>query len=209
MPNENYAVITAANCPAENRSEALSKMPELAAISKQAGASRVSFGMTLSGINPGALVYIQFFENLNGFEKVMNSFSSSDLYQDLVQNHAVSPYVRNVITMKQVPYEPKLDPRPNYLVLSKGERVSLSESEVLSLLGTTASVFSANGAQTLRFGQIITGTDPGQYLLGVTYPSMKAIEDTYTSLSKNANFVKLSTGISINMRSIIQLHGMV
>ena len=71
----------------------------------------------------------------------------------------------------------------------------------------TAPLFAANGAQTLRFGHIITGESVGQHLLGVSYKSMAAIEQTYDELAQYANFRQLGTKIDINMRSIIQLCG--
>ena len=86
---------------------------------------------------------------------------------------------------------------------------TLSESEVVDLMNDTTSVFQENGAQTLRFGQTITGNDIGTYMLGVTYPSMSSIENTYTALGSNANFAKLSAGIDIDMRSITKIAGIV
>jgi hypothetical protein len=209
MSSENYVVITAANCPTGKRQGALTAMPEIAQLSKSAGAARVSFGMTMSGLNPGALVFLQFFDSLSGFENVMRAFQSSSIYSEIIQDHEVTPYLRNVVQLKNVPYQAKLDPMPNYLVMSKGTRDSLSEAEVLELLGQSANTFTASGAQSMRFGQIITGSEVGQYLLGVTYPSMDAIEKTYTALASDAAFGQLSSGILINMRSIIRLHSMV
>jgi hypothetical protein len=46
-------------------------------------------------------------------------------------------------------------------------------------------------------------------MLGVTYPSMSSIENTYTALGSNANFAKLSAGIDIDMRSITKIAGIV
>jgi hypothetical protein len=98
---------------------------------------------------------------------------------------------------------------PNYLVLTRARRQTLSEGEVVDLMNDTTSVFKENGAQTLRFGQTITGNDIGTYMLGVTYPSMSSIENTYTALGSNANFAKLSAGIDIDMRSITKIAGIV
>ena len=53
----NYIVITAAKCAPENRQKALSYMPDFAnELVKNAGALRCRFGVTMSGIVPGALV---------------------------------------------------------------------------------------------------------------------------------------------------------
>ena len=69
-------------------------------------------------------------------------------------------------------------------------------------------VFAQNGAQTFRFGQILTGDNPGQYLLGITYPSMDAIQNAYDALPSNPAVQKVYSAIDVNMRSIIQIHGM-
>ena len=47
--------------------------------------------------------------------------------------------------------------------------------EMTEKVAASTSVFAANVAQTLRFGQIITGNDIGQHLLGVSYQSMLTI----------------------------------
>ena len=47
--------------------------------------------------------------------------------------------------------------------------------EMTEKVAASTSGFAANGAQTLSFGQIITGNDIWQHLLGVSYQSMLAI----------------------------------
>jgi hypothetical protein len=85
--------------------------------------------------------------------------------------------------------------------------VALNEAELINLLSSTTSTFKDHGAQTLRFGHTVTGNDIGTYLLGVTYPSMAAIEATYTELATNQAFAKLSAGIDVDMRSIVRIAG--
>jgi hypothetical protein len=58
MSSENYVVITEPNCPTGKRQGALAAMPEITQLSKSSSASRVSFDMTVSGLNPGALVFL-------------------------------------------------------------------------------------------------------------------------------------------------------
>jgi len=75
------------------------------------------------------------------------------------------------------------------------------------LLNKTASVFKASGAQTMRMGQVLTGSDLGTYMLGVTYPDMSAIEKTYDALSNNTDYGNLISGVEVDMRSITKIAG--
>ena len=204
--SENFVTVTAANCPAENRSAALEQMARVAKDAKSAGASRVTYGATLSGLNPGALVFIQFFDSLSGFENVMGAFANSSAYAGIL-NLGVKVYLRNIAKLSDVAYTPKLDPRPNYLVMTKGKS-STANAELTAMMQDCTGVFAQSGAQTFRFGQILTGDNPGQYLLGITYPSMDAIQNAYDALPSNPAVQKVYSAIDVNMRSIIQIHGM-
>ena len=78
---------------------------------------------------------------------------------------------------------------------------------MLDLLNTTAPVFKSSGAQTMRMGQTLTGSDLGTYMLGVTYPDMSAIERTYDALANSAEYGQLMNGLEIDMRSITKIAG--
>ena len=58
----------------------------------------------------------------------------------------------------------------------------------------------------MRLGRIMTGTNPGGYMLGVSYPSLDAVEATYDRLGNNSSFSNFANKIDINMRSIVRLH---
>ena len=74
MSSENCVVINAANCPERKRQGTLAAMSEIAQSSKASGISRVSFGTTMSGLNLGAAVFLQFFKSPLGFENVREAF---------------------------------------------------------------------------------------------------------------------------------------
>ena len=83
---------------------------------------------------------------------------------------------------------------------------SMSDKEkFLDCVNDTSSCFKDNGALTLRFGNLLTGSNVGNYLLGVGYPSMEAIEKTYDELSANSSYKKLMTFAKVNMRNIIKI----
>ena len=68
-----------------------------------------------------------------------------------------------------------------------------------------AKVFEDAGACTLAYGTVITGSNVGNRLLGVTYPSMSAIESAYDTLASNADYQALLEDVDINMRHIVRL----
>ena len=72
-------------------------------------------------------------------------------------------------------------------------------------LSQVAHIFSDNGALTLRYGQLITGSNVGQYLVAATYPSLDAIEQTYDVLNENQVFRNLVTIADVNRREIVRL----
>lgn len=207
MSKPNYIAITAATCPAASRSGALKEMANFAQDCRQNGAVRVTYGNVISGRYPGALVFVQFFDDLQGFESVMNMIPQSSAYSRLRSEHAVAPFARNVFKGKPIEFEPKLDPTPKYLMLTRAHRRSLEETAMLDLLNKTASVFKSSGAQTMRMGQTLTGSDLGTYMLGVTYPDMSAIEKTYDALATNPEFAQLMNGLEVDMRSITKIAG--
>ena len=207
MSTPNFIAITAATCPAASKSAALQEMSQFAQDCRENGAVRVTYGSVISGRYPGALVFVQFFDDLHGFEGVMNMIPQSSAYLRMVNDHAVTPFSRNVFRGKPIEFEPKLEPTPKYLMLTRAHRRSLEEAAMLDLLNKTAPVFKSSGAQTMRMGQAFTGSDLGSYMLGVTYPDMSAIERTYDALAASPEFGQLMNGLEIDMRSITKIAG--
>ena len=208
MSTYKFITITAATCPAGNRSAALADLGQFAQECRGNGAERVTYGSVISGRYPGALIFVQMFDGLDGFEAVMDMIPKSSAYGRMVSTHEVAPFVRNVFRGKDIRFEPKIDPRPNYLMLTRAHRKTLEEAEFLKLLAQTASTFRTSGAQTMRIGQMITGSDLGTYMLGVTYPNMAAIESTYDGLANDTAYAKIIVGVEIDMRSIIKISEM-
>ena len=208
MSDPKYVVITAENCSAANRAAALKNMNDFSKdLHNGTDVLATRHGVTLSGLNPGALVFIQMYHSLAGLESAMDVISTSSAYASLINDQKVQPYVRNIAKVADVPFDNAAAVDAKYLVFTRAERLSLSAQEMTEKIVATAPLFAANGAQSLRFGQLMTGESIGQHLLGVSYKSMAAIEKTYDALAQDGNFRQMSTEIDINMRSIIQLYG--
>lgn len=202
-----FIAITAASCPTVSRQGAIEEMAHFAQECRENGAVRVTYGSVISGRHPGALVFVQFFDDLTGFEGVMNMIPKSSAYSRMINNHAVAPFSRNLFRGKPIEFEPKLEPMPKYLMLTRARLGALDEAGMLGVLNKTASVFEASGAQTMRMGQVLTGSDLGTYMLGVTYPDMSAIERTYDALAGNTDYAQLISGVDVDMRSITKIAG--
>lgn len=207
MSTPKFFTITAATCPAASRSGALNELANFAQDCRQNGAVRVTYGSVISGRYPGALIQVNFFEDLRGFESVMNMIPQSSAYSRMVNDHSVAPFARNVFRGKPIEYEQKLEPTPRYLMLTRAHRRSLEEAAMLEMINKTAPVFKSAGAQTMRMGQMITGSDLGTYMLGVTYPDMSAIERTYDALANSPEYRQLMNGLEVDMRSITKIAG--
>jgi hypothetical protein len=208
MSDPKYVVITAGNCSAANRAAALKNMNDFSKdLHNGTDVLATRHGVTLSGLNPGALVFIQMYHSLAGLESAMDVISTSSAYASLINDQKVQPYVRNIAKVSDVPFDNSAAVDVKYLVFTRAERISLSAQEMTEKMVAAAPLFAANGAQSLRFGHFITGDSIGQHLLGVSYKSMAAIEQTYDALAQDDNFRQMSTEIDINMRSIIQLYG--
>ena len=204
----NYIIITAAKCAPENRQKALSYMPEFAnKLVQNAGALRCRFGVTMSGIVPGALVFVQMYESLSGYEKAIDVMPKSKAYLGMINDAGANVYVRNV--MKAMPLEfIEGSEEAKYLVLTRAmPQTGMSPEEFTGEVQNAAATFSDGGALTMRLGRIITGTNPGGYMLGVSYPSLDAVEATYDRLGSSTSFSNFANKIDINMRSIVRLHG--
>ena len=206
MSDPKYVVITAANCAAANRAAALDNMGGFAQdLHGGTDVMAIRYGVVLSGLNPGGLVFVQMYESLSGLEQAMEVIGGSASYASLLKDQNVQPYVRNIAKLAPVPFDNASALPAKYLVFTRARPVTLSVQEMTEKVAASTAVFAVNGAQTLRFGQIITGNEIGQQLLGVSYQSMSDIEATYDALAQDTNFQQLTAGVDVNMRSVIQL----
>ena len=204
----NYIIITAARCAPENRQMALSHMPGFAAdLASKAGAVRCRFGVTLSGLVPGALVFVQMYKSLSGFEKAMDVMPQSKAYASMTDDTGADVYIRNIMKAMPITFTESAA-EAKYLVLTRAMAPKgMSPDEFTGEVQNAASVFADGGTLTMRLGRIMTGSNPGGYMLGVSYPSLAAVEVTYDRLNKDSGFGTFANKIDINMRSIIRLHG--
>ena len=205
MSNTNYVVMTVASVDFSYR-ETMAKL--MSSYSKdliaKAGAKGTRFGSIGTGEHAGSLLFVQFYDDLNGYQKGLEMQGNSSQFKEIMSSGKANIYLRNIATSLQTKFEQSAE-HPKYIVMTRAEASMSDKEKFLDCVNDTSSCFKDNGALTLRFGNLLTGSNVGNYLLGVGYPSMEAIEKTYDELSANSSYKKLMTFAKVNMRNIIKI----
>ena len=205
MSNTNYVIMTVASVDFSYR-ETMAKL--MSSYSKdliaKAGAKGTRFGSIGTGEHAGSLLFIQFYDDLNGYQTGLELQGNSSQFKEIMSSGKANIYLRNIATSLQTKFEQSSE-HPKYIVMTRAEASMSDKEKFLDCVNDTSSCFKDNGALTLRFGNLLTGSNVGNYLLGVGYPSMEAIEKTYDELSANSSYKKLMTFAKVNMRNIIKI----
>ena len=204
---ENFYVNTVGAVSSTRLSEAIDLGKVLAEESKAAGSVRASIGTVMTGNNAGSVVFQQFFNSLNDFANVMDAFAVSNTYGEIIQT-GLKVTMRNVAKFCDVPFNAPENPTRKYVVLTRGTS-HVSQSELIDLIAEAAPMFADSGAQTFRLAQIMTGNNVGDFLLGVTYPSMAQIEVTYDTIGTSPVASKIYAALDVNLRTIIKIQAAV
>ena len=205
MSNTNYVIMTVASVDFSYR-ETMAKL--MSSYSKdliaKAGAKGTRFGSIGTGEHAGSLLFVQFYDDLNGYQKGLELQGNSSQFKEIMSSGKANIYLRNIATSLQTKFEQSAE-HPKYIVMTRAEASMSDKEKFLDCVNDTSSCFKDNGALTLRFGNLLTGSNVGNYLLGVGYPSMEAIEKTYDELLAHSSYKKLMTFAKVNMRNIIKI----
>ena len=82
-----------------------------------------------------------------------------------------------------------------------------SDAVMAERMNDMVHLFEDNGAMFMRYWTIMTGSAAGRRLLAVGYPSMDAIEKTYTALRGSAEYQAMLGDIDIDFRNIVRIAG--
>ena len=202
MSDPNYFVITVAKCDPTYLPTAMEQVGSVINdLKSKAGALVVRAGVIATGEQTGSLALFQAYEGMDGFEKALDVYAASSDYAAMIGSGKVSVVMRNILKMHSVPFNHNNSEAPKYIVLTRAAAPQSSIDTVAQL----APIFADNGALTLRFGTLVTGNNAGNRLLGVTYPSMDAIENTYDTLRDDANYQAALADFNINLRAIVRV----
>ena len=141
MSDPKYVVITAANCAAANRAAALDNMGGFAQdLHGGTDVMAIRYGVVLSGLNPGGLVFVQMYESLSGLEQAMEVIGGSASYASLLKDQNVQPYVRNIAKLAPVPFDNASALPAKYLVFTRARPVTLTVQEMTEKVAASTAV---------------------------------------------------------------------
>ena len=205
MSDTNYIILTVASVDFSYRENMTKLMSQHSKdLIANAGAKGTRFGSIGTGEHAGSLIFIQFYDELNSYQKAMEFQSQSPVFKEIMDSGKVNVYLRNIATSLPTKFENSTE-HPKYIVITRAEAAMSDKDKFVNCINDTASCFKDNGAITLRFGNLLTGSNVGNYLLGVGYPSMEAIEKTYDELLTHSSYKELMTFAKVNMRNIIKI----
>ena len=199
----NFYVNTVGAVPASKLALALDLGKVLAHESEEAGSVRAGVGTIMTGNTAGSIIFQQFFNSLDDFANVMDAFAASSTYAKIIGT-GLKVTKRNVAKFCDVPFKGPENPKRKYVVFTKGTS-HVSQSELMDMVGDAAPMFANSGAQTFRLARIMTGNSAGDFLLGVSYPSMAEIETTYVALGTSPVAAKIYSSLDVNLRTIVKL----
>ncbi len=202
MADANYFVITVAKCDPTYVATAMEQIRSVIDdLKSKAGAIVVRAGIITTGEQAGSLALFQAYEGMDGFEKALDVYAASSDYAAMMASGKVSVVMRNLLKIHAVPFDQNTTKTPKFIVLT---RVTAADT-MIDTVTQLAPIFADGGALTLRYGTLVTGSNAGNRLLGVTYPSMAAIEKTYDALTADAAYQAALSSFNVNLRAIVRV----
>ncbi|HIM87695.1 MAG: hypothetical protein MK323_08030 [Gammaproteobacteria bacterium] len=202
MADANYFVITVAKCDPTYVATAMEQIGSVIDdLKSKAGAIVVRAGIITTGEQAGSLALFQAYEGMDGFEKALDVYAASSDYAAMMASGKVSVVMRNLLKIHAVPFDQNTTKTPKFIVLT---RVTAADT-MIDTVTQLAPIFADGGALTLRYGTLVTGSNAGNRLLGVTYPSMAAIEKTYDALTADAAYQAALSSFNVNLRAIVRV----
>jgi hypothetical protein len=200
----NYTVITVAACEPAYAQEALGHVGTFVGeLIENANCVGARYGVVGTGADVGSLILFQSYSSLGDIEKVFDVYAASSAYQAVITSGKISVTLRNIVKLDDVQLSNPSTDTPSYGVVTIIGGSSLTSERVKGFVP----IFEQNGAMLMRFGTLITGSNAGKRLLGVTYPSMAAIEKTYDGLRASADYQSLMSEVTLERREIIRFVG--
>ena len=202
MAAANYFVITVARCDPTYVPTAMELIGSVIDdLKSKAGAIVVRAGIITTGEQAGSLALFHAYEGMDGFEKALDVYAASSDYAAMMASGKVSVVMRNLLKIHAVPFDQNTTKTPKFIVLT---RVTAADT-MIDTVTQLAPIFADGGALTLRYGTLVTGSNAGNRLLGVTYPSMAAIEKTYDALTADAAYQSALSSFNVNLRAIVRV----
>ena len=200
----NYKVIMVASGQPSDIQEALEELgPLVRELKEKAGCVGARYGTMATGADAGSLALFQSYAGLADIEKVFNVYATSSAYQKIITSGKLSVTLRNIVKLEDVQLSNPSTETPKYGVVTVLDAPTLTNERIKSLVP----ILEQNGAMLMRYGTLITGSNAGKRLAGISYPSMDAIEKTYDGLRASGEFGKLLSEATLVRREIVRFAG--
>ena len=200
----NYMVITTASGQPSDIQEALEPLGQLVReLKEKAGCVGARYGTIATGAGAGSLALFQSYAGLADIEKVFNVYATSSAYQKIINSGKLSVTRRNIVKLEDVQLSSPSTETPKYGVVTVLDAPTLTNERIKSLVP----ILEQNGAMLMRYGTLITGSNAGKRLAGISYPSMDAIEKTYDGLRASGEYGKLLNEATLVRREIVRFAG--
>ncbi len=196
-----YAVISRAKVAGDFRESAIAAMRQWKELSLAQGSQGVRLGMIQSGSNVGALIAIQFFENMAGIETAYDAILEAPITKKIVESGKFQMIGRGIV--KNYLQFGTPGETAKYIVLTVGK----GDDPALGTIKKFADVLTANGAISGRYGQFIVGDNATgkKYLFGASYPSLNSVQSAYDAAISDGVAADLYKLISVEKRQVIRL----
>ena len=196
-----YAVISRAKVTGDFREAAISAMRQWKEISLANGSQAVRMGIIQSGSNVGALMAIQFFEDMAGIESAYDAILEAAITKKTVESGKFQMIGRGMVKNYLQFGTPGEDAK--YIVLTLGT----GDDPALDTITKFADVLTANGANSGRYGQFVVGDNATgkKYLFGASYPSLSSVQSAYDAAVADGIATDLYKLISVEKRQIVRL----
>ena len=200
----NYMIVTIGACEQSYVQEALDHVGTFVGeLKDKANCVGARYGVIGTGMDAGSLILFQSYTSLGDVEKVFEVYAASKAYQAVINSGKLSVTLRNIVKLEDVGLSNPSADTPSYGVVTLVTAPGLTGERMSGFVP----IFEENGAMLMRYGTLVTGSNAGKRLLGVTYPSMDAIEKTYEGLRASADYQALMTEITLERREIIRFVG--
>jgi hypothetical protein len=199
-----YMILTVASCEPSYAQEALGHVGKLVGeLKEKANCVGARYGVVATGFDAGSLVLFQTYAAMGDIEKVFDVYDGSAAYKAITSSDKISVTLRNIVKLEDVQLSNPSKDQPKYGVVTVVNAPAVTNERMQGLVP----IFEQNGAMLMRYGTLITGSNAGKRLMGVTYPSMDAIEKTYEALRASGDYQKLMNEVALVRREIVRFVG--
>ena len=204
MTDAKFTMITIAKCAPAFMSDAVPLTVKLAGeLIEHAGALGARAGVVITGEHTGSLFLGQTYGGMDGLERAFDQYAASDSYKAIIGSGHVTVSLRSILKLEDLTLSSPSADAPGFLVLTRWKSAEPMTERMRKMLP----MFEDNGAMLMRYGTSIAGPAVGLRVLGVGYPSLDAIEKTYSTLMASPDYEAMVGEIDIVSRNIIRIAG--